>query len=130
MTCPSTSDVNVLTTEEDGLHHCKLALGHPDHHECECHMNWLDATPVCESCSHPLVWVDHYQIEHSILDEDRYRPVGLMDRGPQGEDHPLASEVDLRCGRCGRSLTVDQRRWFYQRWVYIQQYIEAQGRPE
>jgi hypothetical protein len=67
--------------------------------------------PLCTSCGKPLEKVDHYQIEHMTLDQEIYRPTHA------GEG--LASETDLRCGWCDVPLTLEQRRYFYERWYAI-----------
>jgi hypothetical protein len=65
--------------------------------------------PNCWSCHTALDRVDHYGIEHTMLRGDTYGPVGVMDGGLNGNQYGVASEVDLRCGRCGGSLELAAR---------------------
>lgn len=76
----------------------------------------------CARCGLPLSRVDRYAIEHHIFDPlgERYREVSVADGGPHGEDFGLSSETDLRCARCGQSLTIDQRRHFYEHWATLE----------
>lgn len=74
--------------------------------------------PVCPGCDHPLDRIDHFAIEHLILRDDVYRPTGIDDGDGQG-GYGLASEVDLRCGRCGEPLPREDRQYFYRRWYVV-----------
>ena len=74
--------------------------------------------PECASCGWPLDHVDHYAIQHEIYDPtiELYRPVGVEDAVAPGV-MGLASETDLRCGRCGVPIEDrEQRAYFYKRW--------------
>lgn len=86
-----------------------------------------DETPTCDSCLESLDRVDHYAIEHTILDDGVYRPVSISDPGVRSDEYPLASAIDLWCGRCNHPLTVEQRAWFYQRWLAMHQYMDLHG---
>lgn len=76
-----------------------------------------DELPQCK-CGKPLDRIDHYAIEHTILDDDVYRMVNVGD--PPAPDWPgagsIASETDLRCGYCGESIPQEARAYFYKRW--------------
>ena len=74
--------------------------------------------PACPYCHHPLDRIDHYGIEHLILRDDIYRPVGIDDGDSKG-GCGLASEVDLRCGRCGEPVPRESREYFYRRWYQV-----------
>lgn len=74
----------------------------------------MNEIPHCPSCHHALTRVDHYGIEHLILDDSVYRPVNV--------EEGLASEVDLRCGFCALPLPREMREFFYRRWYAV---IEA-----
>lgn len=73
---------------------------------------------MCTGCGQPLDRIDHYGIEHLILREDVYRPVGVDD-GDGGGGYGIASEVDLRCGHCHTSLPREVREFFYRRWYQV-----------
>src|SRR5262245_5136226 len=82
------------------------------------------SAPACRACGHPLDRVDHVGIEHTILDGEGYRPVSPVD-GPPGVG--LASETQLRCGRCGAEVERADREFFYRRWWALKA-VEA-GEP-
>lgn len=68
-----------------------------------------DKPPRCRQCQMPLVRVDRLGIEHLTLDEDVYREVHALEG--------IASEVQLRCGRCHAGLTKEQAAFFYKGWI-------------
>lgn len=76
-------------------------------------------TPHCESCGRQLDRIDHHAIEHSILRDDVYMPVGIYDGDATGEGPGLASYVDLRCGYCHASIPRPAREYFYRRWYAV-----------
>lgn len=80
-----------------------------------------DTLPICPNCRRPMDRVDHHAIEHSILRDGVYRPVGIAD-GLEGEEFGLASEIDLRCGYCFTSIPQPARRFFYERWGELQEF--------
>lgn len=74
-----------------------------------------DGAPACDGCDNILDRIDHYGIEHFILD-------GSVDGGVYREvnvEEGLASEVDLRCGYCGAPIPRHLRSFFYDRWCRI-----------
>lgn len=70
----------------------------------------------CSYCGHRLDRVDHYAIQHTILDHGIYRDVSIADGGVLGEEYGLASETDLRCGYCSEPLPREARAYFFRRW--------------
>lgn len=82
-------------------------------------------TPSC-ICGHVLDRIDHYSIEHLILDNDVYRPVNVGDFDVEG-NYGLASETDLRCGYCGTSVPRESREFFYRRWYQIPENIRSEA---
>jgi len=79
----------------------------------------VNALPKCLGCGHGLDRVDHYGIEHTVLDQGIYRDVGVYDEDAAGGAPGIASEVDLRCGYCGASLTLPAKEFFYRRWIRV-----------
>jgi hypothetical protein len=69
-------------------------------------------TPRCPGCRRELDRIDHYGIEHLILDGATYRPMNATEG--------LASRVDLRCGYCQTPVPRTSRAFFYQRWEQVQ----------
>ncbi len=67
--------------------------------------------PICPWCSKILDRVDHYGIEHFILDGDVYREANVSEG--------FASEIDLRCANCGGSLDPEGRKFFYEHWARL-----------
>jgi len=74
----------------------------------------MNELPHCPACHRALTRIDHYGIEHLILDADLYRPIDATEG--------LASEVDLRCGFCSFPVPRAVREFFYRRWYAV---IEA-----
>lgn len=69
--------------------------------------------PTCANpkCGKPLDRIDHYGIEHLILDAGVYREMN----GAEG----IGSDVDLRCGYCDTPLERTARQFFYQHWATL-----------
>ncbi len=82
-------------------------------------------TPRCHKCKKSLDRIDHYAVEHTILDQDEYRPVAIVDGEAGGGEYGMASETDLRCAYCGEPLRREDREFFYRRWVYAKQATAA-----
>jgi len=78
----------------------------------------MNEPPRCPSCHEHLLRIDHFGIEHTILDNDVYRAVAIADGSP-GAQFGLASETDLRCGYCGTSVPREVREYFYRRWEQV-----------
>lgn len=85
-----------------------------------------DETPCCEGCGRQLDRIDHHAIDHSILLDDVYRPVGIYDGDAAGEGPGLASDVDLRCGYCHASIPRSAREYFYRRWYAVLEFGKGQ----
>jgi len=85
----------------------------------------VNELPHCPNCHTALVRIDHYAIEHLILDDGIYRPVAIADGMPDAE-YGLASETDLRCGVCGASVPRTVREFFYRRWYQALEAIKRQ----
>jgi hypothetical protein len=83
--------------------------------------------PYCKCCGKKLDRIDHCAIEHTMLREDTYGPVGIMDGGVNGEEYGLASEIDLCCGYCGATIHMEAKAFFYKRWANVKDFMAANG---
>lgn len=77
--------------------------------------------PHCPGCGHALDRVDHYGIEHTVLDDKTYRDVGINDMDATGDNYGIASEVDVRCAYCGTALDAKARAFYYKHWNRVQE---------
>lgn len=81
--------------------------------------------PRCQNCGKALDRIDNYRIEHTILRDDVYRDVFIVDGDANGSECGMSSETQLRCAYCGQELHPNQREWFYRRWIRVQEAVAA-----